>query len=127
VTAGMTAGRRHVALVSRASETRAALADYLTNAGFEVHACDELAAPASPASFASFGALVWLGGHGESSESIEGAVRSLMKLARTQRVVVVTSRPKALTDLVASHGERLHVLPAPVFGWTLVDALRAGY
>ena len=116
----MTAARRRVALVSRAGETRTALADYLTNAGFEVHPCDELDAPAA------FGALVWIGAHGESSEAIEGAVRSLMKLAKTQRVVVVTSRPRALAELVASHGERLHVLPAPVFGWSLVDALRAG-
>lgn len=115
----VTAGRRRVALLARASQTRNALADYLSNAGFEVHACDELAAPAS------CGALIWIGGPGESSDSTAGAVRSLMKLARTQRVVVVTSRPKALAELAATHGARLHVLPAPVFGWSLVDALRA--
>ncbi|HWO21756.1 MAG TPA: hypothetical protein VNO30_23465 [Kofleriaceae bacterium] len=115
----VTAGRRRVALLARASETRTALADYLTNAGFEVHASDELAAPAS------CGALVWIGEPGEPGEPTASAVRSLMKRARTQRVVVVTSRPKALAELVASHGARLHVLPAPVFGWSLVDALRA--
>jgi hypothetical protein len=46
-------------------------------------------------------------------------------MTKHQRLVVVTSKPTALRDLVASHGDRLQVLPAPAFGWDLVDALRA--
>lgn len=115
----MTAPRRRVALVSDASDARTALADYLTNAGFEVHPCDELAAPSA------FAALVLIGGPDDASDAISGTVRAWMKQGKTQRVVVVTSKPRALADLVASHGDRLHVLPAPVFGWELVDALRA--
>jgi len=115
----MTPVKRRVALVSDANETRTALADYLTNAGFEVHECDELAVPSA------FGSLVLIGRHGEPNDALIAIVRSWMKLAKTQRVVVITSKPKALTDLVASHGERLHVLAAPAFGWDLVDALRS--
>jgi hypothetical protein len=47
-----------------------------------------------------------------------------MKPSKHQRVIIVTSQPAALRDLVALHGDRLSVLPAPAFGWELVDALR---
>jgi hypothetical protein len=114
-----TSPRRRVALVSGADDARAALADYLTNAGFEVHPCDDLAAPGA------FAALVLIARPGDSGDAITGRVRSWMKQAKHPRVVVVTSRPRALVDLVASHGHRLHVLPAPAFGWDVVDALRA--
>lgn len=114
----MTAKRR-LALVSDAGETRRVLADYLTNAGFDVHPCDELAVPSA------FAALVVIGRGDESGEALAVLVRSWMKVAKIQRVVVVTSRPKALAALVASYSERVRVLPAPTFGWDLVDALRS--
>jgi hypothetical protein len=114
------AARRRVALVADAGETRRGLADYLANAGFEVHPCDELTAPAA------FGAFVLIGGHRESIDSLLELVRSWLELDATPRIVVVTSRPRALGELVASHGDRLRVLPAPAFGWELVDAIRAG-
>jgi hypothetical protein len=104
-----------VALVSEASATRTALAGYLKNAGFDVHECDELALPAS------FGALVAIGG----TEALLADVKSWMKVTKNQRVVVVTTKPTVFRDLVATHAERLYVLPAPAFGWELVDALRA--
>ena len=115
----MTLPKRRIALVSSAGETRAALAGYLTSAGFDVHECEELAIPSS------FGALVVIGGPETSSSPLIAGVRSWIKLTRIQRVVVVTSKPKAWNDLLATHGERLTVLPAPVFGWEVVDVLRA--
>jgi hypothetical protein len=106
-----------VALVSIADRNRTALAAYLTSVGFDVHVCDELVVPSL------FGALVWLTGATAGAEVVD-RVRSWMRLTNTQRVVVVTSKPAALRDVVASYGERLFVLPAPVFGWDVVDALR---
>ena len=113
----MTAKPR-VALVSIDDEARSTLGSYLKNAGFDVHEYAELVLPSS------FGALVLIGQH-ESSELLVAHVRSWLKLAKTQRVIVVTSRPTALKDLVVSHGERLYVLAAPIFAWEVVDALRA--
>lgn len=114
----MTMSRRRIALVAEANETRGALATYLKSAGFDVHQCEELTMPSA------FTALVLVGPHDESSESLTAIVRSWMRISKLQRVVVVTSKPKALTGLVASYSERLRVLPAPAFGWDLVDALR---
>lgn len=115
----MTMSKRRIALVADANETRIALASYLMEAGFEVHQYEELAMPSS------FAALVLVARRDESSESLSAFVRTWMRLAKTQRVVVVTSKPKALSGLVASYGDRLRVLPAPAFGWDLVDALRS--
>ncbi len=113
----MTTNHR-VALVSVADDNRTAIATYLQSAGFDVHACEELALPRS------FGALVLLGDKVAGTDAVT-CVRSWMKLTKSQRVVVVTSKPTGLRDLVATHPGRLFVLPAPVFGWELVDALRA--
>jgi hypothetical protein len=115
----VTAARHRVALVSPAGEARAALAGYLTRAGFDVHEYEELAVPSS------FAALVAIGAHDAPSDRLRAEVWSWIKLTKIQRVVVVTSKPTAFRDLVVAHGERLYVLPAPVFGWDLVDALRA--
>lgn len=115
----MTAPKRRIALVSSAGQARAALAGYLAGAGFEVHECDELAIPSS------FGALVVISGPEASIAALVTGVRSWIKLTRIQRIVVVTSKPTAWKDLLVTHGERLTVLPAPVFGWEVVDVLRA--
>lgn len=115
----MTATKRRIALVAAADDTRTALANYLRSAGFDVHECDELAVPTA------FGALVVISAHDTATEALVGEVRSWIKLTKGRRVVVVTSKPTVLKDLVASHTERLHVLPAPAFGWDVVDALRA--
>lgn len=115
----MTGAKLRVALVSPAGEARSALAGYLRNAGFDIHECDELGVPSS------FGALVVVNPQDAGSDDLLSSVRSWIKLTKTQRVVVVTSKPTAFKELLAIHGERLRVLPAPAFGWDLVDALRA--
>jgi hypothetical protein len=114
----VTPARERVALVSDPGDTRTALADYLTKVGFDVFQCDELAVPST------FAALILIGRDEEPIESLVGVVRSWMRLGKSLRVVVVTSKPKALARLAASHGRRLRVLPAPAFGWDLVDAVR---
>ena len=114
----MTAGKRRVALVSEPGEVRTVLAAYLESAGFEVHACDQLALPAA------FSALVAISA-ADSTEGLVACVRSWMKLTKSQQVVVVTPKPTLFKELVAASGDRLHVLPAPAFGWELVDALRS--
>jgi hypothetical protein len=111
--------RHRIALVSEAGDSRTALADYLVSVGFDVHQYDELAMPSA------FAALVLVGRREESSDSLVATVRSWIKLTKTQRLVVVTSKPKALAGLLASYSERLRVLPAPAFGWDVVDALRS--
>ncbi|HEU4731416.1 MAG TPA: hypothetical protein VFT22_26160 [Kofleriaceae bacterium] len=115
----MTGAKRRVALVASPGDTRDALAKYLEDAGFDVYPCDQLAVASA------FTALVLISGHDASGEALRAEVRSWIKLTRSQRLIVVTSTPTALTDLLASHGERLYVLAAPAFGWHVVDALRA--
>jgi hypothetical protein len=108
---------RSVALVAVAGDQRDVLARYLTGAGFDVLACHELTVAGS------FGAVVWLAGDGEAS--LVAPVRSWLRTGRPHRIVVVTGRPAMLRELAAAHPERLLVLPAPTFGWHIVDALRA--
>jgi hypothetical protein len=115
----MTTRKQRVALISVAGAARSSLAGYLSSAGFDIHECDALAAPSS------FGALVAVSARDGGTDALLADVRSWIKLTKTQRVVVVTSKPTAFKELLAAHGERLHVLAAPVFGWELVDALRS--
>lgn len=110
--------RPRIALVSAANRTRGALADYLGEAGFEVHCCDELAIPIS------FSGIVLLSFE-VRHEELQALIRSWLKRTTTQRIVVVTSQTSALDELRAGSRGRLFVFPPPAFGWDLVDALRA--
>ena len=105
-----------IALVAVADQHRAVLATYLGRAGFDVHACGELGVAGA------FAAVVWL--DDGSAGDLVARVRSWVRTARPHRVVVVTARPAVLRDVAAVHPERLVVLPAPAFGWDVVDALR---
>ena len=113
----MSASRR-IALVSTDSRARNILATYLREVGFDVEESSELGVPGA------FGAVVLLGRDDSAVATFAARVRSWMKRTSTQRVVVVTSKPAALRELTAAHAERLSVLPAPAFGWDVVDALR---
>ena len=108
---------RSVALVAVAGDQRNVLARYLTGAGFDVLECDELTVGAS------FGAVVWLAEDGAGS--LVARVRLWLRSSRPHRIVVVTARPAMLRELATAHPARLLVLPAPTFGWHIVDALRA--
>lgn len=119
----MTAHHRRVALVAAADDQRLKLARYLGEAGFEVHLHEELTVATS------FGAVVWLAGDGgdggDGGDVLVARVRSWLRSTRPRRIVVVTFRPSALRGLAAAHPERVILLPAPAFGWDLVDALRS--
>ena len=108
---------RAIALVSADAQARAPLARYLEQAGFEVREEDAVTGSPPPV-------LVWLSARDAAAEEVRAQVIAWLESA--ERVIVVTSRPTALKDLVASHEHRLVVLAAPVFGWQIVDALRAG-
>src|SRR5262249_9154459 len=90
---------------------------YLTSAGFDVHACDELTMASS------FAAVVWLAG-GVACDLAPRA-RSWLRSHLPHRVVIVTARPAELRALAASHPDRLFVLPAPAFAGDVLDALRS--
>lgn len=115
----MTVAHRRVALVAPADDSRSRLAVYLRSVGFDVHECAELELPGA------FTALVVISAYDTASDVLVAEMRSWLRSAKSQRIVVVTAKPTALKDLVATHGERLRVLPAPAFGWDVVDALRA--
>lgn len=115
----MNPAKRRIALIARADESRRELGRYLHDAGFEVLECEGLDVTHG------FAALVLIVSQDASSEALVANVRGWMRSNRSQRVLVVTSRPTVLKDLAAVHAERLHVLPAPAFGWDVVDTLRA--
>ena len=110
---------RRVALVSSDARARETLTTYLNEVGFEVEPCSELGVPGT------FGALVLIGKDDTVAVTLAARVRSWIKRTTTQRIVVVTSKPAVLRELCAAYPERLFVLPAPAFGWEVVDALRA--
>ncbi|HTR55953.1 MAG TPA: hypothetical protein VMJ10_34995 [Kofleriaceae bacterium] len=111
--------KHRVALVSRDTNTRHQLANYLTSVGFDVEECGELALPTA------YSAVVMVAKDDIAPDSLETQVRTWIRHTKLQRVVVVTSRPAALRALLLAHAARLYVLAAPAFGWDVVDALRA--
>lgn len=114
----MTTAKRRIALIAPPDDSRRALARYLRDAGFEVLECEELQLATG------FAALVVVSPPDISGESLVADVRGWMRSSRNQRVLVITSRPAVLKELAAIHAGRLHVLPAPAFGWDVVDTLR---
>ena len=114
----MTAVKSRVVVVSPAGDPRVQMAAYLASHGFEVH--ERVAVAPGP----GFDAAVFL--DDGTTDTIADCVRAWVDAEHRPRVVVVTSRPAALEPLVARRQGRLFVLPAPAFGWDVVDRLRAG-
>jgi hypothetical protein len=106
-----------LALASRDRKVRGELARYLEAAGFVVaeHDAPPRVRPSS---------LVWLTDPSSDPDEI-ATTASVWLAAGVQHVVIVTWRPAMLRPLCDAHGARLAVLPPPVFGWQVVDALRA--
>ena len=115
----MTAAASTVALASFDRSTRAELARYLEASGFGV-AQSEL----PPEAFGG-GSLVWLAERDLEADVAETVVTSWLARGPRHRVVIVTWRPAALRELLDRHPSRMFVLTPPVFGWQVVDALRA--
>ena len=53
-------------------------------------------------------------------------VRAWLGAKSALRAIVVTDRPARFRDLAEARPGRIILLPAPAFGWQLVDALRDG-
>jgi hypothetical protein len=107
---------RVVALVS--TEPDEALVRYLGGAGFAVRGFrTPLGAPRE-------GTLVWLADHATNDHTIVDTVRRWLGAKAKLRAIVVTDRPARLKEAAADARGRVWLLPAPVFGWQLVDALR---
>lgn len=107
---------RVVALAS--SEPHEPLVHYLEEAGFEVRPVrTPLGAPRE-------GTLVWLTNETNQDRTIIETVRRWLGTRRKVRAIIVTERPVRLREAADDAHGRVRLLPAPVFGWQLVDALR---
>jgi hypothetical protein len=105
-----------VALVSK--EPNEELVRYLEDVGFVVRALrTPLGAPRE-------GTLVWLAEPQLDERVVIDTVRVWLGAKSRLRAIVVTERPGRLKDAEADDRGRVVLLPAPVFGWQLVDALR---
>jgi hypothetical protein len=96
---------------------RRAVAAHLTQAGFDVYQCEELDIAGA------FRALVLMSNARTTSSALNSSVRSYIKRTRSLRIVVLTWRTDALTNLIAVHGERLAVLSPYALGREVLDAL----
>ncbi len=108
------------ALVSLIStEPDEALECYLRDAGFEVQAFRApMAAPRR-------GTLVWLTRSNEDERLAAGMLRRWLGAKAKLRAILVSDRPTRLREAADDARGRVRLLPAPVFGWQLVDCLRA--
>lgn len=109
---------RPVSLAASDRKLRHELAQYLEGAGFRV---DELDTPSDPDAAR---ALVWLTDRGDDPRAIAATVTSWLEIG-APRIVVVAWKLAMLRALHEAYGARLAILPPPVFGWQVVDALRA--
>jgi hypothetical protein len=105
-----------VALVSL--EPNEELARYLEDVGFEVREYrTPLGAPRE-------GTLVWLATATNDARTVIDTVRVWLGGKHKLRAIVVTDRPSRLKEATEDVYQRVCLLPAPVFRWQLVDALR---
>lgn len=107
-----------MALVSRADKARIEIAKYLREVGFEVFECEELSI------VSRFSGIVLIDGPDPGAVT-RAHVQAWIKLTRPPRVIVVSSQPATWKALSLAHSDHVFVLPAPAFGWDIVDALRA--
>lgn len=106
-----------VALVS--NEPREELVQYLRDVGFAVRAFRvPMAAPRE-------GTLVWLTDGDIDDRLAADTVRLWLGAKVALRVILVSDRPARLREAANDLRGRVQVLPAPVFGWHLVDCLRS--
>ena len=107
---------RTVALVSQ--EPNDELARYLEDVGFEVRSYrTPLGAPRR-------GTLIWLASGVGDPRMVIDTIRAWLGQDRSLRAIVVTDRPTRLKDVTENTRHHVLLLPAPVFRWQLVDALR---
>jgi hypothetical protein len=107
-----------VALVS--NEPREELVRYLRDVGFDVRAFR------APTAAPREGTLVWLTDGDIDDRHVADTVRVWLGAKVALRVILVSDRPARLREAANDLRGRVQVLPAPVFGWHLVDCLRSG-
>jgi hypothetical protein len=106
-----------VALVARDGASRDQISKYLRDTGYQVFECEGLSIPSRSAG------IVIVDDHA-SGEIARPQVESWLRVPRIPRIVVVSARPAGWKTLARTHSACLFVLPAPAFGWEIVDALR---
>lgn len=107
---------RQVALISNEPDDE--LVRYLEDVGFEVRAYR------TPVGVPREGTLVWLADGERDDRMVIDTVRVWLGAKPRLRAIVVTDRPARLKEAADDARHRVLLLPAPVFGWQLVDALR---
>jgi hypothetical protein len=110
--------RNTVALVARADKSRTHIAQYLRDGGYDVFETADLAIGGQ------FAGVVLIDDAGASNSTMT-RVQAWLRSAKSARVVIISSKPAAWKALSLAHSDALYVLPAPAFGWDIVDALRA--
>lgn len=105
-----------IALVS--TDPHDDLVRYLEGAGFGVRSFQ------TPFGAPREGTLVWLTEFGSGERMVFDTVRWWFGARPRLRAIVVTSRPVGMRAAAEDTRGRVRLLPAPVIGWQLVDALR---
>ena len=109
-----------IALVGLDDPGRRDLARYLSGSGFEVRIAEP---PPGGTEMSRF--LIWLTERDDNPADAADTIERWLGAAPARRAIVVTWRPSAFRAVCATHGARLAVLVAPVFGWQVSDALRS--
>ncbi len=109
--------RAAVALVARQDKSRAMVATYLRDAGYDVFECEDLAI------VTRFVGVVII--EDDVRESLHAHVQTWLRHPKSPRVVVISSKPSSWKALSLAHSDHLYVFATPAFSWEVVDALRA--
>jgi hypothetical protein len=119
---GRRVSSRVVTIVADDERGRADLAGYLQRSGFDVRLLDRKlrASHVAPS-------VVWLTERNGDPSTVAEAIDAWLGASDGRCAVVITWRPSAFRALHELHGVRIAVLAAPVFGWQVVDALRASH
>jgi hypothetical protein len=107
-----------VALVS--AEPHEQLVRYLRDVGFDVRSFR------APTAAPREGTLVWLTEHDSDEHLVADTVKLWLGAKQALRAILVSDRPMRLREAADDPRGRIQLLPAPIFGWQLVDCLRSG-
>ena len=100
------------------SEPDEKLVRYLEGAGFVVRGFRRpIGAPRE-------GTLVWLADRASDDRIVIDTIRRWLGAKPKLRAIIISDRPVRLKEAAADPRGRVWLLPAPVFGWQLVDVLR---
>ena len=109
-----------VALVARSAEVRSRLSGSLADAGYTIEAFAE-----TPPITSAPTTAVWVVERDDERHTVADLIRPWLIARTARRAVILTWRPRSVSELLGPDLERLAVLVPPVFTWQIVDALRA--